>query len=412
VLFTVMREDLDLQPHIALLDLRTRKWRIMMADAADARYIPTGHLVFLRQGTLMVVPFDLGRHEVTGRPVPAISNAMQALNVIQTERNTAAGQFGISDMGCLIYAEGGILPDAQNSIVWVDHQARIEQIASFKAPIYAPRLAPDGQRIAYTTVGIENRMLIYDLSRGTTSQLTGEGKAYWAIWTPNGKRVVFDWSKSGPYNLYWRLADGSSPTERLTTSESSQYAGSWSPDGAVLAFIDVHPGTFGDLLLLDLTDRHISAFLDKRSPAWYPEFSPDGRWMAYMSDESGREEVYVRPFPGPGGKWQISHDGGREPLWARNGKQIFYRSFAEAKGPSVWAVDVRAEGGLSVSKPRLLFRAPGFGVGGPVRSWDISLDNQKFLMVKLEERKPQPVTEMILVQNWFEELKRLCPTGK
>ena len=225
VLFTVMREDLDLQPHIALLDLRTRKWRIMMADAADARYIPTGHLVFLRQGPSWLCPSTSKGMKSTGRPVPAISNAMQALNVIQTERNTAAGQFSISDMGCLIYAEGGILPDAQNSIVWVDHQARIEPIASFKAPIYAPRLAPDGQRIAYTTVGIENRMLIYDLSRGTTSQLTGEGKAFWAIWTPDGKRVVFDLSKSGRSNLYWRLADGSSATERLTTSEYEPICG-------------------------------------------------------------------------------------------------------------------------------------------------------------------------------------------
>ena len=126
-----------------------------------------------------------------------------------------------------------------------------------------------------------------------------------------------------------------------------------------------------------------------------------------MSDESGRAEVYVRPFPGPGSKWLISQEGGLEPLWARNGKQLFYRSF---DGQQVWAVDVRTEGDFSASKPRLLFKAPGLSLGGPIRGWDLSLDGQRFLMVKLEEAKPKPVTEMILVQNWFEELKRLCPT--
>ena len=409
VLFTVMREDFDLQPRIALLDLKTRRWRILMANAADARYIPTGYLAFLRQGTLMVVPFDLARHEVTGQPVPAISNAMQALNVLQTERNTAAGQFSISDSGWLVYAEGGILPDMQNSLVWVDYQGRAEPIASFKAPIYSPRLSPDGQRIAYTSAGRDNRLSIYDLNRGTTSQLTVEGKAFWASWTPDGKRVAFDWSKSGRPNLYWQLSDGSSAMERLTTSDSSQYPGSWSPDGATLAFVGVYPGTGGDLLLLDLRGHRVTPFLNSGFPAWYPEFSPDGRWMAHVSFESGREEVYVRPFPGPGGKWQISHEGGREPLWARDGKRLFYRSGEAEDWPLVWAVDVRTDGGFSPGKPRLLFRAPGLGVGGPIRAWDLSLDGRRFLMVKLEERKSQPVTEMILVQNWLEELKRLVP---
>ncbi len=413
LLFTIMRVDIDLQPRIAWLDLKTRKWHVLMVDAADARYAPTGHLVFLRQGTLMVVPFDLGRHEVTGQPVPAIANVMQALNVLNTDYNTAAGQFSISDSGWLVFAEGGILPDAQNSLVWMDRQGGAEPIASFKAPIYSPRLAPDGRRLAYTTVGIENRLSIYDPDRGTTGPLTGEGRAFWANWTPDGKRVVFDWSKSGQHNLYWQPADGSSGMERLTTSDSSQYPGSWSPDGTTLAFaVEGQPETGNDILLLDVRSHRVTPFLNSRADERYPEFSPDGRWMAYVSMESGREEVYVRPFPGPGGKWQISHQGGREPLWARDGKQLFYRSWEEGDWPLVWAVDVRTDGGLSPSRPRLLFRAPGLGVGSPIRAWDLSLDGRRFLMVRLEERKSHPATEMILVQNWFEELKRLCPTGK
>jgi serine/threonine-protein kinase len=160
-----------------------------------------------------------------------------------------------------------------------------------------------------------------------------------------------------------------------------------------------------------LRSHRVWPFLN--SPAWeaYPEFSPDGGWLAYTSNESGRDEVYVRPFPGPGGKWLISQGGGTEPLWGRNGKQLFYRGW-ENDQVWVWVVDVRTEGGFSPGKPRLLFKEAGMGGTDPIRGWDISLDGQKFLMFKLEEKKSQPVTEMILVQNWFEELKCLCPTGK
>jgi hypothetical protein len=146
--------------------------------------------------------------------------------------------------------------------------------------------------------------------------------------------------------------------------------------------------------------------LNSQSAQAYPEFSPDGRWLAYVSYESGRYEVYVRPFPGPGGKWQISQQGGYQPLWARTGKQLFYKWEDQ-----VWAVDVQTAPAFSAGKPRLLFQQPGLGGGVPIRGWDLSLDGQRFLMVKSDERKPTPVTEMILVQNWFEELKRLAPAG-
>jgi serine/threonine-protein kinase len=409
-LFTVMREPHDLQPHIAWLDLKTRKWRVLMGDAADARYVPTGHLVFLRQGTLMVVPFDFERHEVTGQPVPAIANVMQTLNVINTSYNTAAGQFSLSYSGWLVYAAGGIPPDRQDLLVWVDQKGRAEPIASFKAPFFAPRLSPDGQRIAYTTLGREQRgVWVYDLKRATATRLMDEGNAWWTNWTPDGKRVVYAWLKSGLPNLYWQPSDGSSAMERLTTSDYGQFPGSWSPDGNILTFVEIHPDTGNDLLLLDLQSRRITPFLNSRADEEYPEFSPDGRWMAYMSDESGRTEVYVRPFPGPGGKWLISQEGGREPLWARSGKQLFYR---QPDQEQVWVVDTQTEGGFSASKPRLLFKATGLGPGDPIRTWDASLDGQRFLMVKNEEMKSTPVTEMVLVMNWLEELKRLAPTGK
>jgi len=410
VLFTIMRAGNDRQPRVAVLDLKTRKWRVLMEDAADVRYVPTGHLVFLRQGTLMVRPFDLGRHEVMGQPVPAVANVMQALNISNGMWNTAAGQFSISNSGWLAYAEGGITADIQDSLVWLDQEGRAEPVASSEGPYFAPRLSPDGQRIAYS--GRERAVWVYDINRGMASRLTGEGEAGGVNWTPDGKRVVFSWFKSGPPNLYWQPADGSSAMERLTTSDYVQEPGSWSPDGTTLAFTEWHPEKSGnDILLLDVGSRRITPFLNSQANESWPAFSPDGRWIAYASNESGQKvnEVYIRPFPGPGGRWLVSHEGGTEPLWARDGKKVFYRS---ADGEQVWVVDIRTEGGVFPGKPRLLFKAPLLSYAGMVRTWDLSLDGQRFLMDKMEERKSQPVTEMILVQNWFEELKRIVSTGK
>ena len=410
LLFTVAREPWDLQPRVAVLEGKTRQWRTLLEDAADARYIPTGHLVFLRQGTLMAARFDLDRLEVTGQPVPLIADVMQALNITNGGFDTAAGQFSVSGSGGLVYAPGGITPDLENSLVWVDQKGTVQPALPFKAPFFAPRLSPDGRRIAYILMGREYHAWEYDLVRGIAIRLTGEGKAFFVTWTPDGQRVAFAWWKSGGVpNLYWQPVDGSSPMERLTTSEYDQGPGSWSPDGTTLALVEDRPGLGSRILLLDVRTRRITPFLNTQSNEAYPEFSPDGRWLAYGSDESGRREVYVRPFPGPGEKWQISQEGRTEPLWARNGKQLFYQSVDRYQN---WAVDVQTGPVFSAGKPRLLFEQAGLQSTRPIRSWDLSLDGQRFLMVNFGETKPTPVTEMILVQNWFEELKRLAPTGK
>ena len=407
ILFTIKRYAWDHEPRVAVLELGTRKWHVLLEDAADARYVATGHLAFLRRGTLMVVPFDLDKLQLTGPPVPALANVAQALNTTNSARDTAAGQFSISASGSMAYASGGIIPDQENSLVWVDYRGKAEPIASFKAPFSSPLLSPDGQRIAYSSFGMEGHIWVHDLKRGTATKLTSEGVSQEKAWAPDGRRVVFDWLDTGVPNLYWQPVDGSSPMERLTQSDYMQWPGSWSPDGETLAFVQVGPDSGDDILFLHMPERRITPFLNSRFNERYAEFSPDGRWIAYGSDESGRQEVYVQPFRGPGGKWQISNEGGRDPLWSRNGKQLFYRW-----GDQVWVVDVQIGSDFSTSKPRLLFEQPGYARSSLVRTWDISPDGQRFLMVKQGEREPKPVTEMILVQNWFEELKRLVPTGK
>ena len=406
VLFTLMKQSFDPKPRLALLRLDTGEWHVLFEDAADARYVPTGHLLFLRQGTLMAARFDLAKLEVIGQPVALVENVMQGFGLTYRHR-TGAGQFGISDTGSLIYAPGGVPSPPGNALLWVDQRGIEQSAAALRFPFSTLRLSPDGRRVAYVAGGQELQVYVYDLGRGTNSRLTGEGWSFYVIWTPDGQRVLFSWGKSAADSLFWQPYDGSSPMERLTTSEYGQRPGSWSSDGKTLAFVDSHPDTGDDIALLDVRSKRVTPFLNTKYSEWYPEFSPDGRWMAYTSDESNRQEVYVRPFPGPGMKQQVSIEGGSEPLWARNGQQLFYR-----REDQVWAVDVRTDGAFAAGKPRLLFEKPGCVRTYPIRAYDLSLDSQRFLMVKFENRKPTPVTEMILVQNWFEELKRLVPVGK
>jgi serine/threonine-protein kinase len=409
ILFTVMRRPWDIRPSVALLKLDTREWGILLPDAADAKYVPTGHLVFMREGTLMGVRFDEARLKVIGQPIALMQNVIQSAYGDAPLYNSNRGLFSISDTGSLIYAAGGVLPDMQNSLMWVDQKGAEKPVTDLKFPFTAPRLSPDGQRIAYVALlGQESRVWVYDLSRDTNSPLTGGGLAFFPIWNLDGKRIVFGWGKSLVPNLFSQPYDGSSPMERLTTSEHEQYPSSWSPDGNTVAVAEInHENGQEDISVLDVRSGRLTPFLNSPFNETYPDFSPDGRLIAYTSDESGREEVYVRDFPGPGMKQQVSNQGGAQPLWARKGRQIFY-----LRGDQVWAVDVRTEGGSATSKPRLLFEKPGYDVGGPVRVYDLSQDGQRFLMVNVEQRKSTPITEMILIQNWFEELKRLVPAGK
>jgi Tol biopolymer transport system component len=351
----------------------------------------------------MAVRFDPARLEVIGQPSPLMENVMQAF-ATEEYYNTSSGQFSVSNSGALIYAAGGILGDMQNSLVWVDQKGTDQAVTPLQFPFVLPRLSPDGQRITYVTIGREWQVYVYDLNTGTNSRLTAEGMAVFPIWTPDGKQIVFAWQKSAVSNLFSQPYDGSSSMERLTTSQYNQSPGSWSPDGQTLALVETHPDTSNDIVLLEARSGRVRPFLNSQFNEAYPEFSPDGRWIAYSSDESKRNEVYVRPFPGPGIKHQVSSEGGIQPLWARNGKQLFYRLQGQ-----VWVVDVRTDGGFATGKPRLLFERPGYAPGDPIRSYDLSQDGQRFLMVKLEQRKPTPVTEMILVQNWFEELKQRVP---
>ena len=259
-------------------------------------------------------------------------------------------------------------------------------------------------------MGIEeqgSQVWLYDLTRETLTRFTFEGATNLSpVWTPDGKRIAFVSTKEGPGNLFWQLADGSGGPERLATGEYSQTPYSWSPDGQLLAFIETDPTTQRDIWVRQLSDGKAQPFLRTRFDEGGPRFSPDGRWMAYVSNESGLQEIYVQPYPGPGGKWRISIAGGVEPVWNRNGRELFYRN-----DDKMMAVDLTTQPAFSVGKPKLLFDGRYVLNSASFPYYDVTPDGQRFLMVKPVEQEQEAATQINVVLNWFEELKRRVPTG-
>jgi len=401
-LFTIMAHEFDILPSVAVLDFASHTWKVLFGDGSDARYVPTGHLVFLRQGKLMAVPFDLDKLEANGQPVPVIETVMHALNSSHTTYNSGAGQFSISSSGSLIYVTGGTFPYENNSMFWLDQKGNAERVGSLTGSFLPARISPDGKKIVYAS---QQHLWIYDLERGIPERLTSSGRASFPVWTPDGKRLFFVFVEFGPANLFWMPVDGSSGMEKLRTSEFNDWSGSWSPDGEIYAFVESRNNF--DIFLFHLKDRSVTPFATTSANEMHAEFSPDGKWLAYTSNELGTTEVFVRAVSG-GRALRISPEGGTEPLWGASGRRIYFR-----KGNGVFALDIlRTDPDFAVSKPRLLFEQAGYVSTTPTRSYDMTRDEQRFLMIKREERKPQPVTEMILIQNWFEELNRLCPVKK
>jgi Tol biopolymer transport system component len=301
--------------------------------------------------------------------------------------------------------------------VWVSRNGAEQPISAPARAYLNPRLSPDGRRAAVTIEEQqEDQVWLYDLSRETLTRLTFGGNLNNpGVWTPDSKRIAFASNKEGTQNIFWQPADGSGGLERLSTGQYNQIPMSWSQDGQLLAFFEVNPVTGYELWVLRMGDTSVGSgqvlkgqlFLRTPFNESVPRFSPDGRWIAYISDESGRYEIYVLPFPGPGGKWQISTEGGMEPAWNPNGRELFYRT-----GNKMMAVDVSTQSGFTAGKPRELFKGPYQPAPLTAPNYDVSPDGQRFLMLKPTDQEQAAPTQINVVLNWFEELKQKVPTGK
>ena len=385
---------------IAVLDLKKPPYRVVVNNGSDGRYVPSGHLVYLRGGTLFAAPFDPGSLTVTGAEAPVVEG------VASNGPGGSFAEFAFSDPGLMVYMQGSG-QGGKTTMGWVDRQGQIQTLSD--ADLWGTgRLSPDARRVAnqiHTANGKANAgdIWTWEVERRTRTRLTFEGDNADPIWTPDGKRITFGARVGDKVGLYWVPADGSARPELLGATEAFPAPSSWSPDGKSLLFSQASGGKTDRIWVLPVaagvagkpTLLHNAAAYEKDG-----ELSPDGRWVAYVSSETGQSEIYVHPFPGPGGKIRVSTQGGLSVRWSRNGKELFY--MGSGTEGNLYAVDVQPGPELHLGLPRVLVKAT-FGT-----TWDPAPDGKKFLIeqsVALE----QAGRRLVGVSDWFAELTRRVP---
>jgi Tol biopolymer transport system component len=414
ILFTLVRATEPDAPQIVVQSLDTGMRRVVVEGGTDARYVPTGHLVYALENSLMAVPFDVAALAVTGGPVSLVED-------VATGSDGVLAHFSVSNDGALVYVPTDAVGEfARRMLVWVDRQGRETPINAPRRRYVYPRLSPDGTRIALDVRDQENDIWIFDLARESLTRLTfGPARDVDPLWTPDGKSVIYSsgGGLAGARNLFRRAADGTGTVEPLTQGTAGMFPSAITADGHALIFQEGRPagGTAadrGDLMLLPLVgERRPQPLVQTAFREMNAEISPNGHWLAYQSNESGQEEIYVLPFPKvtAGGKWQVStSSGGTRPLWARNGRELFYESMG-----ALMRVSVAGTSTLQAGPPSKLFDAGSFLRGAPAdRPYDVSTDG-RFLMIKEGSAVDEPAASarLVLVLNWFEELKRRVPTN-
>jgi serine/threonine protein kinase len=399
-------QDLE-SSNLAIHSLKTGRRRIVLQGASFARYAPPGRILFVRGRSVQAVSVDPKRWEPTGRPVPLLRDVLIA-------SSDATAYFAVGSNGLLVYAAGGLAERETSTPVWVDRNGTAESLPLPTRTYFTPRLSPDGRTLAFV-VAERSRFSVwtYDFARKALSPLVPErGLAFNPVWAPDGLRIAFSRLEREWPQLFWRAADGGGALEALAPSGQADFPTSFSPDGRLLAYSSAAPGKLenSDIRLLSLAGkREGRPWLATPFDEFSPFFSPDGRWIAYVSTESGRREVYVRPFAGPGGRVRISTEGGGEPAWSPDGKELFYRI-----GDRLMGVRVETSPTFTAATPRVLLTGSyvaGGGLDAP-RLYDVSPDGKRFLFIKPIEKKEEPITRLELVVNWPAMLERATSGGK
>jgi serine/threonine-protein kinase len=401
---------------VAVLDLQTGKHRVLLRGGTHAHYVPSGHLIYAAAGSLRAVPFDLARLETRGTPVTVVPDVVTTIN--------GGVDAVVAGNGTLAYVAGTV-EGAARTLVWVDRQGHETPIGAPPRPYLFPTLSPDGTRVAVYANDQEHDVWLWDLGRTTLTRLTfTPGIDGIMVWTPDGRRMIFTSERTGVRNLFWQAADGSSAVEPLTESSNTQYPTGVSPDGRRLIFTEENPRTNNDVMRIELDGlrpstgsgrgehvepRRVSPLVQSPLNERNGILSPDGRWLAYEANDTGRFEVYVRPYPDVNsGHWEVSNAGGTRPIWTRSGKELIYVSPTGA----LMRVGVAQSPAWAATTPTLVVKE-GYYTNPSWwgRSYDISADGQRFLMIKegATDGTAAPPS-IIVVQHWVEELKRLVPT--
>jgi len=392
-------EDAD----IVVYTISSGQRKTLLHGGYFARYVRSGHILYMHEGTLFLVPFDARSLEMTGTPVPVHDG-------ISANPGDGSAQFSISESGTMAYVAGHSRRQLA-SIEWMDRQGNFTPLRQTPGDYYAPALSPDGKRLALAiNDGKRIDIWVYELARDTLTRLTFAGNNLTPIWTPDGRRITYRLlEKGGGSDLYWTRADGTGGTLLLTQTKARRFLGSWHPDGRLLVF-DQAASASSSIFTL--------AIGGSESEGWKPgepqplpggsssedeaSFSPDGRWLAYRSDDSGEFEVYVRSYPGPGGKWQISTAGGAVPKWTNNGKELLYRT----EDNQIMVVTYTTSGdSFHADKPKLW--SPGqFSDRLGAVNFDPSPDGKHVVVLRVSASENPPITQVTFVFNFFNELQR------
>ena len=408
VLFTAQPQGVNFdEANIEVLDLETGERTVLHRGGSYPKYLPTGHVAYVHEGTLFVAPLDLGRLELTSPPAPIIEG-------ITSAPGNGGTQYAFSQNGHLLYFQGDV-SGLDLSLVWVDEKGETTPIPVDSKDFDGVALSPDGKQLAIDIFeGTSADIWVYDLERNIPTRLTFDpAQDRFPVWTPDGNRVTFFSTRDGPSALYWKRTDGTGEAEALAPSgDQAQIPKAWSPDGKVLVYTQEDPQNDFDLWTLTLNAEgepgEPELFLQTPFSERNAVFSPDGRWIAYMSNESGEFEVYVRPYPVRPGKWQVSSNVGYHPRWSKKGGEIFYRQSPE----QMISVPYSAAGdSFRAESPRELFNKPFYGHPF-LPPYDTGPEGRQFLMLRPEAGDEQEVArnQLTLVLNWFEEVKRLTAT--
>ncbi len=383
---------------IAVLTLETREVKRLGLSGSTPKYAPTGHLVYAAEGTLRAVPFDLATLDVTGGPVPVVEGIATSV--------FGSAAFGITTGGLLVYGAGA--GTRITTPVWVDRDGREEVIVTAARSYEDPQISPDATRLALTIADEGNiDVWIWDLVRKTLSRLTrNEANDRYPVWSPDGDRIVY-WSARDGGGVWSRAADGSGGSERVTGTLDDLSPFTWSPDGQLVFDRLGQSGRRAwDIGMLDMDgSASIDMLLEDDFSEERPSLSQDGRWIAYDSNESGRKEVYVRPFPNiDDDKWLVSNDGGSEPRWSQQGNELFFL------GPEVlMAVAVETDPTFSAGTPEALFGTNDYLRLGGARRYDVAPDGDRFVFLKQAEDDEGSTPQINVVLNWLGELEARVP---
>jgi serine/threonine-protein kinase len=415
VLVTVARGSDNTRWDDALIvahDVASGQRNVLWTGGSAARYVSTGHLVYAARDTLFALPFDVDGLTVSGRPLALVAGVHRSLKPSQ---HAGFASYALSDDGTLVYLRAEDV--ARSRILgFADRQGGVQELGVPPGPYVNPRLSQDGRRLLVQTLDEQGRgdIWVWDLSgRSQIRQLTMGGHSRYPLWTPDSARVTFVSDRDGTPAIYSQRIDGQAP-ERLALLGDYGRPDSWSPDGSTLAYRSARRNESTAIWTLEPgAGRQPALFYDLPDSDQYESaFSPDGRWLAYTSTETGADEVFVQPFPATGAKVRVTQRGGNFPVWSPDGKGLFYRrSFDKdlnrSHGARLFAVDVTTNGGFEFGPEREL-PMKGFLVFNTYRDYDVAQDNKRFLMV-FPAGGPPGLPRISVVQNWFEELKTRVP---